>query len=389
VLIPVEEQAAGFKALRVRRAPQADQWVWLEYRQPRGYDLDLLAVTSHVFAGVLGHYEAPAETAFQGRSLLIDFNPPATRYHYRDFRDAALVTGRTWSDPFGPLTLRAGQTSSTGMTMAISYDTPCAALSTAAAAHGPGPESGAVTITAPATCEWKAATVADWITLTGPVSGAGNGTVTYRLKPNDTRGARRAGIFIARQEFSVTQKTSALESPPSAASFTPETGSGPTHLLQLTVTDPNGASDIDIVQVTFQGPANRSCLVMLRPPHRLVYLFTDNGVWLDPQTMGTDANLQHSVCGVDVSKVTMSASGNDLKLTLPMVFSPQIGSRVTGKIWVKDTTERQAEFRRGDWQVPSDSCNVALSSGTVEARRPRAAGPDRFTCRPVRAVPGW
>ena len=203
--------------------------------------------------------------------------------------------------------------------------------------------------------------------LLGPVSGAGNGTVTYRLKPNDTRGARRAGIFIARQEFSVTQQTSALESPPSAASFTPETGSGPTHLLQLTVTDPNGASDIDIVQVTFQGPTNRSCLVMLRPPYRLVYLFTDNGVWLDPQTMGADANLQHNVCGVDVSKVTMSASGNDLKLTLPMVFSPQIGSRVTGKIWVRDTTERQAEFRGGDWQVPSDSCNLALSSGTVEA----------------------
>jgi uncharacterized protein (TIGR03437 family) len=376
-----EDQSAGVKALRIRRTPQANQWLWLEYRQPRGYDQDLLLVTAQVFSGVLGHYEDPTTSAYQDRTLMVDFTPPATKFDYRDFRDAALAAGKTWADPFGPLTLRITQADSSGATVTLSYDSPCVTLGSTAVTQGSGAATGAISVTAPAGCQWAAATVADWITITSGQNGSGNGTVVYSLAPNNGRGTRTSSVYVGRVAFQVTQATSWIEAAPSAATVTPVSGVGHSQQLKFVITDPNGASDIDTINLTLQGTGNQSCALAVRPNYKFVWILADYRDWSAMQTIGADAVLQNSLCAVDVSGISVASSGNDLTFVLPVVFQSGIGSTVVARMTVRDTTSRLANFTVGQWQVPQGDCagtlspiavqaGTGVSAGTIEVRLP-------------------
>jgi hypothetical protein len=61
-----------------------------------------------------------------------------------------------------------------------------------------------VTVSAPSTCQWGAASNAAWITITSGASGTGSGTVRYLVAPN-VGGARTGTLTIAGQTFTVTQ----------------------------------------------------------------------------------------------------------------------------------------------------------------------------------------
>jgi hypothetical protein len=66
-----------------------------------------------------------------------------------------------------------------------------------------GPGSVSITASAPS-CSWNAAANAAWLTLTGAVSGAGNGTVSFTAAAN--AGSDRTGtLTIAGQTFTVTE----------------------------------------------------------------------------------------------------------------------------------------------------------------------------------------
>jgi hypothetical protein len=66
---------------------------------------------------------------------------------------------------------------------------------------GSGPT---VAVTAAAGCAWTATSTASWITITSGQSGAGNGSVTFRVTANN--GRRRTGtLTIAGRAFTVTQ----------------------------------------------------------------------------------------------------------------------------------------------------------------------------------------
>jgi all-beta uncharacterized protein len=60
-----------------------------------------------------------------------------------------------------------------------------------------------VTARAPS-CPWTAVSGDDWITVIGPASGLGNGTVTFVAAPSDGN-ARTGGILIATEKFTVTE----------------------------------------------------------------------------------------------------------------------------------------------------------------------------------------
>lgn len=66
-----------------------------------------------------------------------------------------------------------------------------------------GTDSVQVTATAPS-CPWTAVSHDDWITVIGPASGLGNGTVTYVAAPSDGQ-ERSSTIMIATEKFTVTE----------------------------------------------------------------------------------------------------------------------------------------------------------------------------------------
>jgi subtilisin family serine protease/sugar lactone lactonase YvrE len=68
----------------------------------------------------------------------------------------------------------------------------------------PGGASGSIAVTADPGCPWSAATPTAWLTLTGPTSGIGSGTVSYTVAPN-SGGPRSATLTIAGLSFNVEQ----------------------------------------------------------------------------------------------------------------------------------------------------------------------------------------
>ncbi len=65
--------------------------------------------------------------------------------------------------------------------------------------------TGNVDVTAPAGCKWTASESLDWVTISGPSEGEGNGRVSYSVAANSATTPRSGGIMIADQEVTLNQ----------------------------------------------------------------------------------------------------------------------------------------------------------------------------------------
>jgi len=63
----------------------------------------------------------------------------------------------------------------------------------------------ALQVSASGACPWTATSNADWINITSPASGFGNGTVLYAVRGNSNGSARQGTLTIAGQTVTVTQ----------------------------------------------------------------------------------------------------------------------------------------------------------------------------------------
>lgn len=111
-----ESASPGLKTLRIQR-PGTNKWLWVEYRQSIGsFDPTLSLYSSNIFSGALIHYEDPND-ANTGQTLLLDFTPTSIP---NNFSDAALASGRSWSDPNSSLILSIGTATSGGLPITVS-----------------------------------------------------------------------------------------------------------------------------------------------------------------------------------------------------------------------------------------------------------------------------
>jgi hypothetical protein len=105
---------------------------------------------------------------------------------------------------------RSGTLTIAGQTITVTQDPPPAPCSfsiapTSQSFADPG-GTGSVTITTTPGCAWTAASNnADWLTLTTPASGTGNGTVGFSAAANTTSAPRTGTLTIAGQTFTVSE----------------------------------------------------------------------------------------------------------------------------------------------------------------------------------------
>lgn len=78
-------------------------------------------------------------------------------------------------------------------------------ISPTTASFGKDAASGSFNVTAPAHCQWSAASAVSWLTVTSGSNGTGSGTVTYSVARNTGPVSRTGGIAVAQQTFLVTQ----------------------------------------------------------------------------------------------------------------------------------------------------------------------------------------
>ena len=122
----------------------------------------------------------------------------------------------------------------------------------------------------------------------------------------------------------------------SAVSVTPNVGSGLTQTFQLLASDSNGSTDLTQVWVwftaAFSNVSANSCLLYYSQTANQVYLLNDAGNTWMPMTPGTAGTLQNSQCSLNVGAMTLTPSGTNLTVTLPMTFkAPYAGLK---QVWM-------------------------------------------------------
>ena len=115
LLQPYEVTTSGLQALRVRRGLSGNSWLWIEYRQPIGYDATFQPYGTQPYAGALIHYEDPPTYPGYTHLLAFDLAAPGS------FGSPALEAGSSWQDPYSELSLTVNSATSSGLTITINY----------------------------------------------------------------------------------------------------------------------------------------------------------------------------------------------------------------------------------------------------------------------------
>lgn len=308
------ESTTGTRALRIRRDLATNTWLWLEYRQPIGFDSTLSLYSQpqlNVFGGALVHYETPL--LYSLRTNLLDFHPSAAP---NNFLDAALVLGQSWADPYSPLTLQAISGDSKGMTVNVSYDPSCVSLQASSTFFPQNAGSGTIRVSAPAGCQWTASSGAGWIVLSGPTSGAGNGTIGFSVASNNALQQRSAPIVVARQSTSIRQAGTGA----TVVGVTPSTGSGNPAQFTFQFSHSQGWQNIKRVDLYF-GLSDVVVTTAWPNPGGWFYLAYGSSVYFG--TPG--ASTSDGVCTVYSDGSSMTGAGNTLTVTLQISCSAASG----------------------------------------------------------------
>jgi hypothetical protein len=294
------------KAMRIRRIPGADDWLWIEYHRPQG--VYYANWPTGAPAGALVYLEDDANrdssSTNAGAVHLLDMTPGSQS---ADMTDAMLAPNSLWQDAFSSLNLRV-DSAADRLSLTVSREAPCASVQPASRRHGPGAESGEFQISAPGSCRWEVVNPEPWVTLSGASSGLGPATIAYRLDSNATPTRRTAYLSIARSPAVIEQLP--VNQPPVPVSVDPGEGRGPAAFLRFNIQDPNGIEDVTQVRVLVNTDprARGGCLVEYDVASNQIRLATDDGAgWLGPRS--NPPSLENSQCRIQSFSAYASAPG--------------------------------------------------------------------------------
>ena len=119
-LVPAESGSTGLQALKVLRSTASNQYLWIEYRQPTGYDATFgsSGFGTQIYSGALIHFEDPADSAYTGYTRLLNFQAATLP---GNFDQPVLVAGSTWQDPDSSLSITLGSATAAGLAVTINY----------------------------------------------------------------------------------------------------------------------------------------------------------------------------------------------------------------------------------------------------------------------------
>ena len=319
-LAPYEQATAALQALRIRRGNGNNRWLWLEYRQPIGYDASLSSFSTQFDDGALGHYENPAETAYASYSRLINFRAATNS---ANFTQPALAAGQSWADPYSELSLQVLSASTAGMSVRVNYDVPCAVLGPANPTVGSAASSATVTVTAPVGCVWAVLSNDNWLTVTSAASGTGNGTVSYSFTANAAVSGRIGTISIGRQAYNVNQLST--NNAPTATAVTPTAGSAVPNsnvLFDAVFTDLDGANTLGNLNLWFTVGAGQTdaCRVEYRRGANELRLYGDTNSSWQFSTPGVNTTMSNTQCQINVGSTTVTVAGTTLTVRVSVRF---------------------------------------------------------------------
>lgn len=360
-LLPYELAQAGLQALKIRRGAGNDAWVWVEYRQPIGFDSGLSSYSANVFPGAaLVHYYDSGHDSLH--TQLISFDAAVST----DFSLAPLQVGSSWSDPYSLLNLRANSASTAGLSVTVSYDAACAALSSSTVSAGSAGSTGSIAVTAPNTCAWTATSSDTWLSVTGGASGTGNGTVSYSIAANGAGAqSRNAFLVIQRQTVAVTQSV-IVNVAPTVNFVTPSSFTGASGTVTINYSDANGASDIRLVQARFANSGG-SCTISGDPTNQNLSLLADDGTTiLGPVALSSTATVENSFCRVHANGSSISLGVTAVAFAVTLDFKAISGGTAIISGAATDAAGAGGSFQSlGSATIP---CSYVLGGSAASAQ---------------------
>ncbi len=248
VLEPYESKTSGLQALHIRRGLTGTNWLWIEYRQPIGYDTSFQPYGTQPYNGALIHYDDPR---YQGYTSLLAFNLLAPG----NFTQPALQPGTLWKDPYSELSLTVNSATSDGLSVTVGYEgvLPSCSISLASNPAGRAVQLDGTSYTAPQTIGvpcGSSHTIATTATQSGangiqyvwsnwsdaganshtviaPASGSGSYTATFATRYFLTINAAAGGTTTPSSGwYNAGQGVQISATPNAGFSFTGWTGSG-------------------------------------------------------------------------------------------------------------------------------------------------------------------
>jgi len=144
---------------------------------------------------------------------------------------------------------------------------------------------------------------------------------------------------------------------PSAASILPTLGNFSSQTFTVVATDPNGAADINFVEVLFNaGPATSlGCFVRYERATNMLRLYANNGTTLlAPVAAGAPAAVENSQCVINAFGSSASTAGNNLTVNIAVVFRTSFSGPRQSFVQIQDNGGLRLNFVQvGSWSVPS------------------------------------
>jgi len=158
----------------------------------------------------------------------------------------------------------------------------------------------------------------------------------------------------------------------SDVSVTPNAGTGLQQTFALQYADSQGPTDLTSVWVwftaNFSGSAANTCMLYYaKATNQLFFLNNAGTAWSSPVAPGTAVTLSNSQCSVNVAATSVTSSGTNLTLNLPVTFTEAYAGTKSTYMYAAGSSANSGWQTLGSWTVPAASEVVSDVSVTPSA----------------------
>ncbi len=197
------------------------------------------------------------------------------------------------------------------------------------------------------------------ITVTIPVTFAGSfaGSKLVFANANDSVGLGAGWPQVGTW-------TVASPAAPTVGALTPSSGSGLIQTFSATFTDANGASDIAVASVLFNSTlaAANSCFFEWRRAANALFLFRDSDSGYTSIPLGSTSITENTNCTISASGAFVVSTGNQLTLTVPVIFKPSFAGPRTAYAAVIDGSGLSSGWQTAGSWTPAPTYTPAVAT---------------------------
>jgi len=163
-----------------------------------------------------------------------------------------------------------------------------------------------------------------------------------------------------------------------AEGVSPAFGSGASPTFTVTLSDPLGSQDLDVVNVLINNflDGRGACYLAYSHPLNTLYLVNDAGTALLPGlALNGSGSVSNSQCTVNGAGSSASGSGGILTLNLNLSFSPSFGGNKVVYLAARDLAQHNTGWQPlGTWSVPGAPVTSPAVGGVSPARGSSSRG---------------